>query len=166
MKYILLPALVSVSFLIVGCSGTKETLGLNRQAPDEFAVVKRAPLALPPDYALRAPEPGAPRPQEQATSTQAQIAVFGSDSVDKAVLASSGESSLLASAGVDQVDTRIRQTIDAESRIIQKDKRPVVDKLIGLAGKETKNPAQVVDARKEAERLKTKADGATPSIEN
>ena len=33
--------------------------------PDEFAVESRAPLTVPPDFDLRPPEPGAPRPQEK-----------------------------------------------------------------------------------------------------
>ena len=49
-----------ISFLALsGCSDAKEQLGLTRSAPDEFAVVKRAPLAMPPDYTLRPPRPGA-----------------------------------------------------------------------------------------------------------
>ena len=42
----------------------KSTFGLNKRAPDEFAVPTRAPLSLPPDYSLRPPEPGAPRPNQ------------------------------------------------------------------------------------------------------
>jgi len=29
---------------LAGCEGTKKQLGLTRSAPDEFSVVKRAPL--------------------------------------------------------------------------------------------------------------------------
>jgi hypothetical protein len=32
--------------------------------PDEFEVVQRAPLTIPPDFDLRPPKPGSPRPQE------------------------------------------------------------------------------------------------------
>lgn len=46
---------------VSGCESTRETFGLNKQSPDEFAVVSRAPLSLPPDFTLRVPEPGAPR---------------------------------------------------------------------------------------------------------
>ena len=34
--------------------------GPGQAPPDEFQVVRRAPLILPPDYSLRPPEPGAP----------------------------------------------------------------------------------------------------------
>ena len=31
---------------------------MGKRSPDEFAVVRRAPLILPPDYGLRPPRPG------------------------------------------------------------------------------------------------------------
>ena len=58
-----LTALSVIAILSVGlaaCDSARETLGLNKRAPDEFAVVPRAPLVLPPNYDLRPPEPGAP----------------------------------------------------------------------------------------------------------
>src|SRR5918996_1484885 len=64
----------------VGCSkGTvQDALGMSKRAPDEFAVVKRAPLIVPPDYDLRPPEPGAPRPNIGRTADQARVALTGS----------------------------------------------------------------------------------------
>ena len=48
---------------IAGLSGCGDRsgniLGFEKSAPDEFAVVKRAPLTLPPEYGLRPPRPGA-----------------------------------------------------------------------------------------------------------
>ena len=45
---------------LAGCSGSvQESLGLGKRQPDEFQVVRRAPLVLPPDFNLRPPEPGA-----------------------------------------------------------------------------------------------------------
>src|ERR1700742_2437245 len=60
--------------LLGGCSGDKlaRTFGLTRDAPDEYTVTTRAPLSMPPDYNLRPPRPGAPRPQEQSERQQAQ----------------------------------------------------------------------------------------------
>ena len=59
---ILIAALVSLPLLVGGCSNIRETLGLSKQSPDEFKVVSRAPLSMPPDYNLKPPTPGAPRP--------------------------------------------------------------------------------------------------------
>ena len=59
-------------FLILGCENAKETIGLTKQSPDEFAVVTRAPLSIPPKFDLRPPKPGADRPQETATRSEAR----------------------------------------------------------------------------------------------
>jgi hypothetical protein len=60
-----------------GCAqgSVQEALGMSKRAPDEFAVVKRAPLIVPPDFELRPPEPGAPRPNIGRTSDQARVAL-------------------------------------------------------------------------------------------
>ncbi|HET6522089.1 MAG TPA: DUF3035 domain-containing protein, partial [Geminicoccaceae bacterium] len=54
-----------------------ERLGLGKRSPDEFAIVKRAPLVRPPDYELRPPRPGAPRPQEPDAREAARAALTG-----------------------------------------------------------------------------------------
>ena len=45
---------------------------MSKRAPDEFAVVRRAPLIVPPDFDLRPPDPGAPRPNIGTTADQAR----------------------------------------------------------------------------------------------
>ncbi|HUN51459.1 MAG TPA: DUF3035 domain-containing protein, partial [Candidatus Sulfotelmatobacter sp.] len=57
-----------------GCDSIKATLGLEKSGPDEFAVVTKAPLTLPPDYALRPPAPGAPPLRETQPRDAAQAA--------------------------------------------------------------------------------------------
>lgn len=58
--------------LLSGCSDFKQMIGLDPTMPDEFAVESRAPLTIPPDFSLRPPEPGAPRPQEESSEKQAE----------------------------------------------------------------------------------------------
>ncbi|MEL0015072.1 MAG: DUF3035 domain-containing protein, partial [Rhodospirillales bacterium] len=51
----------SVTVLVAmtaGCGSVKDELGLEKKAPDEFTVVRNAPLSLPPNYNLRPPKPG------------------------------------------------------------------------------------------------------------
>jgi hypothetical protein len=55
----------------------QDALGMSKRSPDEFAVVRRAPLIVPPDYDLRPPDPGAPRPNIGTTSDQARVAMTG-----------------------------------------------------------------------------------------
>jgi len=154
------------------CSSTKETLGLNKQVPDEFKVVKRAPLDLPPDYSLRPPRPGASRPQEQSTSNQAAEAVFGESAPSEAVAPTSGEAALLSRAGSSAADPNIRRTVDEETGELFDRNKPVAEKLFGFGGDKNSASATVVDAKAEAERLdknsaedKPVTSGETPSIE-
>ena len=65
-------ALTAVAAIgLAGCQSTQKALGMSKVVPDEFRVVSKAPLAVPPDYALRPPTPGAPRPQDGTTRDQA-----------------------------------------------------------------------------------------------
>ncbi len=66
---------LAASSLIAGCGDFKKTIGLEPTLPDEFAVESRAPLTIPPDFDLRPPSPGAPRPQEKASNQQAKQAI-------------------------------------------------------------------------------------------
>src|SRR5580700_11405095 len=59
-------------FLVSGCSDFKKMVGIEKTLPDEFAVESRAPLTIPPDFDLRPPTPGAPRPQEKASNQEAK----------------------------------------------------------------------------------------------
>jgi hypothetical protein len=65
-------ALLFGATLLSGCSDFKQMIGLDPTMPDEFAVESRAPLTIPPDFSLRPPEPGAPRPQEESSEKQAE----------------------------------------------------------------------------------------------
>lgn len=58
--------------LLPGCSDFRVALGIDRVGPDEFAVESRAPLTIPPDFDLRPPQPGAPRPQDVTSAERAR----------------------------------------------------------------------------------------------
>ena len=64
---------------LAGCGqGTvQEALGMGKRSPDEFAVVSRAPLILPPDYGLRPPRPGRSRPGVDTPSERARASLTG-----------------------------------------------------------------------------------------
>lgn len=65
-------ASAGLMLLLPGCSGFRQAIGLDRTGPDEFAVESRAPLTIPPDFDLRPPQPGAPRPQEATAAARAR----------------------------------------------------------------------------------------------
>jgi hypothetical protein len=58
--------------LLPGCSDFRVALGMDRVGPDEFAIESRAPLTIPPDFDLRPPQPGAPRPQDVTSAERAR----------------------------------------------------------------------------------------------
>ncbi len=156
---------------LTACESAKSTLGLEKQAPDEFAVLKRAPLELPPDYSLRPPRPGTPRPQEQEPVNKAREVVFGEQTAPQASQPSNPEESLLLKAGAAEVDPDIRAKVDRESTEYVEDNRPAAQKLLDLVNSDDTPPAVVVDPKAEAERIRENSEkgrpineGETPTI--
>ena len=162
---------MSVAILaLVGCGSLKEDLGLGRNPPDEFAVADRPPLSLPPDFTLRPPVPGAPRPQDVDLTQHASDTLFNkAGNVEDRAL-SGVEKSLLAEAGVDKAAPDIRMTITREAA----EKVAVSDHLVQelLWWKRDVSPAVTVDAGGESARIKAAKDKGerlnttpTPTIE-
>lgn len=94
-----------------GC-GIGKALGGGKNAPDEFAIATKAPLVVPPDYALRPPRPGESRPQELSPSERAQQILLGDAS---AAPPTQGEQALLQKAGAFTADPNIRNLLNAEN---------------------------------------------------
>lgn len=167
MKKIILLSLMATSVL-GGCARAKQELGMTRREPDEFAIVKRAPLEIPPDLeqvtSLPAPQPGRARPQETSPELAAQAALGTSANLSDQT--SSGESALLQKAGASNAVTNIRNQVDREAYEGSDKNRPVIKRLMNFGNKKDDGAAVVVDAPAEAERLKAnKTREETPSIE-
>lgn len=63
---------------VTGCgSDVKDTLGMTRVSPDEFRVVSRPPLTVPPQFSLRPPSVDANPPGMVPTTEQAKEMVLG-----------------------------------------------------------------------------------------
>ena len=107
----------SALVLALGLSACAGSGGLSgRGGPDEFATARRAPLVVPPDFALTPPTPGAPRPQEADSSTQALEAMFGGPAPRSAA-----ESATLAAAGTQTAEPGIRSGVgDPETNVVDK----------------------------------------------
>ncbi len=134
------------------CSGAKESLGLVQTSPDEFKVVKRAPLAMPPEYTLRPPRAGAPRPQEQSMSEEARQVVFGGSAEQEQPSTSSAEELLLQELGTEHADPNIRAAVESDLSTFKKEKQPIGTKLFGIGGNSVED-ADVVNAIEESKRL-------------
>ena len=145
-----------------GCTDLRRALGMEKVIPDEFAVVQGAPLAIPPDYALRPPRPGAPPSQEVSTTEQARQTIFRAGdqqaTLPDADKRSAGENELLRQAGAASAPRDIRDTVNREAT---QSAGPVdesfVDKLLFWRSPEKRLGATdvVVNPQEEAQRLKS-----------
>ena len=163
---------------LTACEGIKKQLGNAKQSPDEFKVVSRAPLTLPPEFTLRPPEPGIPRPQEGTASQQARNALFRLQQPQAGSLEpkvggderSPGELSLLRAAGADNSDPNIRRIVESETQQLNVDNDAFLEALVFWRDPDT--PGEIVDAVEESKRLRENSAlgkpvtaGETPTIE-
>lgn len=175
MKY---TASIACLFLLAACGSgdVRDTLGLDKSAPDEFKVVSRPPLSVPPEFDLRPPTPGAPQRSAPSTEKAAKSLVLkdgtmttsdldsytpeSETSVDPVVsgdVESSAESSFLSRVGVAKADPEIRGKLHEDQKalpVVEDDVSPL-EKLMGV---EPSDP--VVDAKAETARIqKNKKEG-------
>ncbi|MBV8801046.1 MAG: DUF3035 domain-containing protein [Alphaproteobacteria bacterium] len=101
------------------CESIRTAVGANKQPPDEFAVVTKAPLIIPPDYNLRPPKPGAPPLNQVSPTDSAEAALFSDDPRTVAGTISGSyspaEKMLLAQTGAAAANDSIRQQIAADN---------------------------------------------------
>jgi hypothetical protein len=145
-------ALSGLAFATLGgCTSLRQALGSEKTAPDEFRVVSKAPLVVPPEFNLRPPRPGEARPMELRADLQARNAVFG---VQLGATASDGERWLVEKAGGTNADPRIRAVIDEETGGVSRKPTRLADRIMGLVTPEPTQPADPLLAEAEAERLR------------
>jgi len=157
-------AAIAAVAAVAACSSVRSQLGLGKQSPDEFNVVTRAPLSLPPDFSLHPPTPGTQRPQEATAQALAKtaLAVAVKPSTGKRAQ-TSGEIAILSRAGTDKARKDIRKVLNAESKIYASNDESFVDKLIFW---QKKVPAgSIVDPTKESQRLKEAIALGKPATE-
>lgn len=174
--------LTLLPLLLAACTdgSVRNTLGLNRDAPDEFTVVSRPPLSVPPEFSLRPPRPGeeprgVPMDEKARSLLTGKPATPGSGAdgetleaptVETAVTPvishdalSGGASSLLKRAGADGADASIRSKL-GEDATRPTDTSTATNLIDQLSGADKREP--VVDAKKEAERLRDNKDAGKP----
>lgn len=155
-----------------GCGEVRNALGYDKKPPDEFAVIARAPLSVPPNFQLRPPEPGARRPQEPLKGHSARDLIIKNTSTSSSANARNSS----ASDGVigkllrtDQAAPGIRETVNAETAAYVYADAFLIDKI--LFWKPKPAAGVVVDPKQEKKRLQENAalgkqvtDGETPTI--
>ena len=115
---------------MTACStGSSERAG----TPNEFRIIKKAPLTVPPEYSLRPPEAGVVTPAELSRERAERTLNFGEQiGVD----ASASERILVARAGAISVSPIIREAIDYDEAGILRKNSSIGDAVTGWTGSE------------------------------
>jgi hypothetical protein len=186
MRYPRLFTAVSI-LLLTACSGNdvKDTLGLTRESPDEYRVVTRPPLSVPPEFNLRPPAAPGEMPASQATDKQAQSLITGKPIEDsntfklqapdaKTAIAkpsdvpaakTTPEANFLQKAGAPEADPNVRAAIEkdkARAAVPAEEESNWWDPT-SLWSSTKKEP--MVDAKEEADRLKKNKEEGKPVTE-
>ena len=149
--------------LVAGCDrigNPFQALNTKQKGPDEFSVIARAPLTMPPTRELPEPTPGTRSPLDPDPQRDAITALTGrGDSFARTSSAgtSSGEEVLLSSANAAAASSEIRVQLE-EDRVRAEENKPyepptIIELLSGE--KDEINREEVLDPDAESRRLQT-----------
>lgn len=154
------------------CTDVKRSLGYEKQPPDEFQVVQRAPLSMPPEFTLRPPQPGATRPQEGTTRDQARQVLVGGRTATPISTdgRTSGDVAMMKRVGADSIQPEVRVLVNKENQALADADKSFQERI--MFWRKAEPPGTAVDASKETQRLrenqalgKSVSEGETPQIQ-
>jgi len=108
---------VSVLFLASVCLAACSS---GSRGPDEFEVLNRAPLVIPPEAELSPPRPGEPRAQEINPGQQAYEALFPGKTLKKSAPKSQSEYGLLRRLAQSNADIRSNAGGNKKADVVKK----------------------------------------------
>ena len=153
-KVLALGSVAVASLTVAGCNTIGAAAGLEKKTPDEFNVVTKAPLVVPPEFGLRPPATGAELPAEIDPSGRSRNLLFGEDTGQAA---SAGERALVAQAGAVAAPGSIRTRVDYEEAEIMRKSSGFAEKVLSfvpLNNTSTDAEGNPLDAEAEAARLR------------
>jgi hypothetical protein len=119
-------AVLGLGLALMGCESLRQATGSAKLPPDEFTVLTKAPLVLPPDYNLRPPQPGIASRNEPNADDQGRAALFPQNAAAAAAALGSaysdGEKLLLTKTNALNVDPNVRHNVTSD--VGQEDQGP------------------------------------------
>jgi len=113
-----LAVVVAAGVSLIGCESIREATGAAKTPPDEFTVLTKSPLVIPPDYNLRPPQPGIASRNDPEAEDQARAPIFPQDPAAAAAQLgttySDSEKLLLTKSNALNVDPGIRRSITSD----------------------------------------------------
>ena len=146
-----------------GCTDLRRAVGAEKTSPDEFQIRVRKPLSMPREYGLKAPKPGAARPQDNKSRDRTRQIVLESDKSRLGTRRvrpqikglSRQETALITKLGGGSVESGIRRKVDRESAEIAENQKSFVNSI--MFWKDEVKPGKPVDPKKEARRIQENA---------
>src|SRR5258706_15706948 len=136
-------AILGLGFSLIGCEGLRQATGAAKLPPDEFTVLTKAPLIIPPDYNLRPPQPGVASRNEVDADDQARTALFPVNPANAAAALggaySDGEKLLLTKTNALGIDPNIRRSVTSD--VGQEDQGPAFAQRVLYQGTGAPPPA-------------------------
>ena len=116
-NFIFMLVLLTPIFLI-GCgSELAKVLGTDKLPPDEFTILTKPNLIIPPEYNLRPPAEGEVRPTPQQPSRELQAILFNNSNNSENF--SQSEINLMTGADVAESIPNIKEVLDSEMRDVE-----------------------------------------------
>lgn len=116
-QLITLTALIAASASMTACASAGKRLGLTTTAPNEFNILTKAPLVVPPEYNLLPPRLGESSSENNYTQAAARKALIGDIDPTEP---SRGEIVLMTKAGVGRANQEVRLEIDGQNSVERK----------------------------------------------
>ena len=151
----------SKTILVISCLASlsscksgdfRENLGLKKTAPDEFMVLSRPPLSMPPEFVLRAPSSeNQVGIRDSNVKRKAKNSVYSGSEAKARKSGSLGELNLLKKTNANKVPINIRETIAKETDSYMgrdEDGGSIIKSLL-----HTPQDDPVIDADKEKQRI-------------
>jgi len=155
-----------MTVLVTACGSIKKDLGLARNSPDEFTVVKQAPLTIPPEYNLVPPtdkdKSVVAADGKSTTTEQARAAVLGSTASE--VSEEKADSVFMDKLKVSEAKDNIRKLIEEDNGYIYIQNKSIVDKLLSDSENVSYENMETstIDAAKESKRIKENLEANKP----
>lgn len=158
-------AICGIALSLAGCGESGSVFGFDRSGPDEFTVVRHAPLSVPPDVKLRPPRDGETQEARNESTERARSSLLAAggapeetEQVLQARAAQTGQSlgqlALARRAGAYYgVEPDIRRIVDEETTKLAMTDESFMRKLVFWKDNTEPPPGTVLDAGKEARRL-------------
>ena len=129
-------AILGLALSLMGCESLRQATGSAKLPPDEFTVLTKAPLVLPPDYNLRPPQPGIASRNEPDADDAGRNALFQQTPAEASAALgtaySDGEKLLLNKANALTVDPNIRHNVTSD--VGQEDQGPAFAQKVLYSG--------------------------------